>query len=88
VIFGRLLLRTVRRTLSKELLWGTNRERFFAQFFSRDSLFVWALQTHPRYRREYPRLLRSPEHHHLQLVHLRTPAQATAWLEALARERV
>jgi adenylate kinase family enzyme len=82
LIFVRLLRRTFRRTLSNEKLWGINRERFLTQFFSRDSLFLWALRTHPRYRREFPALLSSPEYAHLAVIRLGTPARAAAWLTA------
>jgi adenylate kinase family enzyme len=82
LIFVRLLGRTLRRTLRKEQLWGGNRERFLTQFLSRDSLFLWALQTHPRYRREFPSALGSPEFGHLAVIRLGTPARAEAWLAA------
>ncbi|HET89697.1 MAG TPA: adenylate kinase, partial [Chloroflexi bacterium] len=48
VILGRLLRRTLRRVCHREQLWSDNRESFQAQFLSRDSLFLWALQTYRR----------------------------------------
>src|SRR5579883_1503505 len=45
-VLPRLLRRTLRRCLSHEVLWHGNRERLRTQFLSRDSLFLWALQTH------------------------------------------
>lgn len=51
VILWRLLWRTLTRTVTQEELWGGNRERFRTAFFSRDSLFIWALQTYRRRRR-------------------------------------
>lgn len=58
VIMWRLLRRTLRRIVTRQELWGGNRESFRTQFLSRDSLLLWALQTYRRRRREYPR--RSP----------------------------
>jgi adenylate kinase family enzyme len=84
VILGRLLWRTLRRTITQEELWHGNRERFLTQFSSRDSLFLWALRTYPRRRREYPMLFKEPEYVHLAVVHLRSPRAARAWLAGLS----
>jgi adenylate kinase family enzyme len=87
VVMWRLLIRTFKRTLGGETLWNGNRERFWTQFFSRESLFLWALQTFRRRRREYPILLKQPEYSHLKLVHLRSSKETRRWLEGLmARE--
>jgi len=83
VILGRLAWRTLRRVITREELWQGNRECFAAQFASRDSLFLWALRTYPRRRREYPTLLQRPEHIHLAVVHLRSPRAARDWLASL-----
>ena len=79
LILARLVRRTARRVVSRELLWGTNRERL-ADVLSRDSLFLWALNSQPRQRRDYPRLLSSPELAHLQVIRLRSPRETAAWL--------
>lgn len=82
-IMWRLLWRTLRRTLNKETLWNGNRERFWPQLFSRESLFLWALRTYRRRRREYPALLRQPEYSHLKLVRLRSLRETRRWLDDL-----
>jgi adenylate kinase family enzyme len=83
VIFWRLFRRSLRRSLSHEELWNGNRERLRDQFFSRDSLFLWALQTNRRHRAEYVALLGRPEHAHLKLVRLQSPAATRVWLARL-----
>jgi adenylate kinase family enzyme len=80
VIARRLLRRTARRVLRREELWNGNRESLWKQFFSRDSLFLWAMRTYHRRRREYTALLRRPEYAHLRVVRLRTPGAAEQWL--------
>ncbi len=82
IVLARLFRRTVRRVVTQEELWGGNRESFRAQFASRDSLFLWALKTHYRRRREYPAELARPEYAHLRLVHFNRPRQADQWLAA------
>lgn len=80
LILWRLWWRTLKRTLGREELWNGNRERLWTHFFTRDSLFLWALKTYRRRRQEYPALLNAPENTHLALVHLRSPRQTRKWL--------
>ena len=85
VILARLFARAVRRSRTGEELWpGTgNRETLRNQFLSRDSLFLWALKTHRRRRRELPPILARPEHAHLLVHRFRRTAEAATWLSRL-----
>lgn len=83
VILWRLLTRTLRRVSTQEELWSGNRERLRTAFFSRDSLFVWALTTYRRRRQEYSRIFQEPQYRHLLVVRLRSPEQTRAWLKGL-----
>jgi len=83
LILWRLLWRTTRRVFTREELWSGNRERFRGGFLSRNSLFLWALQTYRSRRRDYPRLIRMPEYAHLEMVRLDTPREATVWLSGV-----
>jgi hypothetical protein len=49
-----------------------------AAFWGRDSLFQWALHTHPRHRREFPKLLDAS-----RTVRLGSARQAEQWLSTL-----
>lgn len=84
VILARLARRAFQRVVSQEELWSGNRERLRTAVFSRNSLFVWALKTYRRRRREYPALPNRPEFAHLAMVRLRTPRAAETWLSTLA----
>ena len=83
VVMWRLFWRTMRRGLFRQKLWNGNRESLWQHLFSRQSLFLWAWQTHWRRKRTLPAALAQPEHAHLDLVHLRSPGAANRWLEAL-----
>jgi hypothetical protein len=72
------------RLLSQEALWNGNRERLW-EHFSRKSLFLWALRTHPRYRREYPLHFQQTEYAHLKVIRLRSPRAAQAWLSQVVQ---
>ena len=82
IIFWRLGWRTFKRIVTREQLWATNREGWRA-IFSRDSLFLWVLQSRPRHRRDYPRLLQQPEYAHLKLIRLYSPRETDEWLKRL-----
>ena len=83
VVMGRLVWRTFRRIFTREELWSGNRERLWEQLFTRESILLWALQTYPRRRREYPVLFKQPEYAHLAVIRLRSPRSAQAWLASL-----
>ena len=52
----RLFWRTLRRVASREELWGTgNRETWRNAFFSRQSILLWAWNTHRRNRQRFAR---------------------------------
>jgi adenylate kinase family enzyme len=76
-----LLLRLFRRTSSRIRgnveLWNGNRESWPKALLGRESLFVWAIRSYFRHRREWPRCLGS----HPGFVRLRTAAEAERWLQ-------
>ena len=65
-------------------LWNGNRERFLAHFMSRDSLFLWALRSHRRRRKQLGALLQQPEYAHLEVIHFRSSKQTNRWLRDCA----
>ncbi len=80
IVFARLWRRTMRRIYTRETLWHDNRERFWVQFFHRDSIFLWLLRSYRRRKREMPQMLARPENAHLAVIHLRTPRETARWL--------
>jgi adenylate kinase family enzyme len=87
-VFSRLFVRTFRRRLRREELWNGNRESLRSHFFTRESLFLWAVQTHWMHRRTYPERFASPEFAHLRIVRLRSPRDTQRYVEGLAGEVV
>jgi adenylate kinase family enzyme len=83
-VLYRLLWRTVRRMLTREVLWGTNRESFRLLFLSRDSLLLYVLKTQGRRRRQFEALLARPEMAHLRVLRFFSPREAEAWLGSVA----
>jgi adenylate kinase family enzyme len=83
VILWQLTWRTLKRVVTREELWNGNRETFREQFLSKESLFLWAIQTYPRLRKTYPQFLASPEYAHLQVIRLSSRRETARWLEQL-----
>ena len=73
----RLLRRTVRRLRTREAIWGTNRETFRNAFLSRNSILVYALQTHRSGRRRRAEWISRYPH-----VRLRSARDVRRYLEA------
>jgi adenylate kinase family enzyme len=63
LVFWRAVTRTLRRVLTREELFATNRESLCMAFFSRDPILWWVVTTFHRRRKQYRRLFdtkRSP----------------------------
>lgn len=85
VVFWRLLVRTLRRSILQEELWNGNRERFWwhLKLWSDESLFHWLFKTYWRRKREYPLLFARPEHAHLHVIRFCSPRETRSWFASL-----
>ena len=85
VTLPRIFARSWRRWRSGELLWGTNRERFFPQLkvWGPNSLVRFAFQANGSMRRRYVWAMTQPEFAHLRWVRLRSTAEVEAFVAAL-----
>jgi adenylate kinase family enzyme len=79
VVFARLWRRTWDELRTGRDAWGGNRNDP-ARLLSKDSLFLFALHTHRRWRLAYPLMLAEPGAAHLARFRLRSPAEAEQWL--------
>ena len=80
-VFARLFRRSIRRLLNRELLFNGNRESARTLFLSRDSLFLWAIESHPQLSKQIPAALREYPHIHSQV--FRHPSEAESFLRHL-----
>ena len=83
-VFSRLFIRTVRRRIHREELWNGNRERLRSHFFTKDSLFLWAVKSQWRHRRIYVERFAQPEFAHLRVVRLHSPKETERYIAAVA----
>lgn len=77
----RLWRRTLRRIRHRQTLWNGNRESWRGAFWGQESLFVWAVRTHFRHRRDWPILLTGRP-----VVRLRTTSDVVRFLRETAAE--
>jgi adenylate kinase family enzyme len=82
-VVRRTIVRTVRRTLTREELWSGNRETVGNAVRDDDALIRYLWRNYPTYRERYEALQRDPAWSHLEWVTLRSPAAVRAWLTSL-----
>ncbi len=86
LLVGRVLLRSWRRWRTKELLWGTNYERFWPQLLvwrTQDSLIGWAVTQHRRKRRAMLAYMVDPRWMHIRFMRLTSTAEVTSFTRAI-----
>lgn len=85
LLVWRVLRRSWTRWRSKELLWGTNRERFWPQLMvwrKEDSLVWWIVTQHGRKRRDMRRYMEEPRWRHIQFLRLESSAAVEGFSRA------
>lgn len=82
-ILLRLFIRSFRRSIKGELLWGRCRETLRNSIFSRNSLLMWVLSTYRRKAEEFKALVDRPPKG-VTVLRLRTDNQIRGFLESLS----
>ena len=84
----RVLRRTWRRWRSRELLWGTNYERFWPHLMiwrKRESLLGWIISQHTRMRNDMLAHRSVPRWAHIRFVRLTSPREVEAFARSVER---
>lgn len=82
VLLARFFRRSWRRWRNREMLWGTNIERFWPQFAlwrGSDSLLYWILFHHRRKRRDRLGNMQDPRWSHIRFVRLTSASEVDAF---------
>ncbi|MEV6962805.1 adenylate kinase [Streptomyces sp. NPDC051207] len=82
VIIPRVLRRSFRRTVTREILFGGNRETWTG-WLSREHPAWWAWSQHGTRRHEVGRRVRDPRFAHLDTLRFDHPNDTAAWLTSL-----
>ncbi len=83
----RVLRRSWWRSRNRELLWGTNYERFWPQLkvWDHDSLLWWAVTQHGRQRRRNVEAMVDPRWAHVRFVRLRSQREVEEFVREVQR---
>lgn len=83
-VFTRVLLRTLRRVATGQVLWSGNRESWRRTFFSRESILWWVLRNFALRRRQFAALKQAAGDRQPAWIELRSPRQVHEWLRSVA----
>lgn len=82
LVLWRLTTRTLRRMVTREVLWNGNRENY-KSFFQKDNIILWALSSHPRNKQRYSAYAADPSLHHLEVLRFCSPSEVEQWLNQI-----
>ena len=80
LVLRQFFYRSLKRSLTKEILWNGNRETIRNSIFSRDSLLIWILQNFNQYKRNYIKLIEENPYHN-EFIILKNHREAEKLLE-------
>lgn len=82
-VLWRSVSRTLRRCLTREVLFSNNRESFVMSFLSRDSIILWTITSYPKVRRVIRADLDGGAYGPLDELTCRNPREAQRFLDHL-----
>jgi adenylate kinase family enzyme len=83
LVMWRVMVRSIRRCVTREPLWAGNVETWRKTFFSSDSIIVWSWTTWRKQRKSLPKAMRAKEYAKLRKFRFTSPRQAEAWLNGI-----
>lgn len=90
LVVTRVLTRSFGRWRRRELLWGTNQEKFLPHlkvWDEEESLVAWAVRHHLPRRRYFEQAITDPQWAHLDFVRFTSNGAATKWVARLQARR-
>lgn len=82
-VFARVLLRTLRRVATGQVLWNGNRESWRRSFCSRESILWWVLRNFALRRRQFAALEQAAGDGLPAWIELRSPREVNEWLRSV-----
>ena len=80
VVLRRVILRSAKRVMFREVLWHGNRESLVRTLFTRESIVWWAITTHNQRKKQFSELRDSNEFPHLRWYEFTHPTQVDRFL--------
>jgi adenylate kinase family enzyme len=82
VVLRRVIIRSAKRILFREVLWHGNRESLLRTLFTRQSVVWWAIITHNVRKRQFAELRGSGQYPHLRWYEFTLPSEVERFLAA------
>lgn len=82
VVLRRVILRSAKRVLLREVLWHGNRESLLRTLFTRQSIVWWAITTHNLRKKQFTELRASGQYPHLRWYEFNRPSEVERFLTA------
>ncbi len=89
-VLARTLRRSWRRWRSRELLWGTNREKFWPQLMlwrKQESLVWWVVTQHAPTRRKMRACMTNADYAHIRFIRLGSIAEIESFADGIGHTR-
>jgi len=83
IVFIRLFKRTIKRFVTKEVLWNDNTEDFFKQLFTKKSVLFWAIKTHWKNRKEFQTVLVDSNQYNNKSIRIKRPVEVKELLSLI-----
>jgi len=87
-VLWRTTRRVLRQSISGESICNGNSQQLKALVFGTDPLLGYTLRTYSQRRRDWRHFLAAPEHAHLRVLRLDSPARVAAWQRQLLAGRL
>jgi adenylate kinase family enzyme len=84
-VMRQVIARTVRRAVTREVLWNGNREPIsnFVSLDPDDNIILWTWVNYDKYVQRYLDAMADPRWREISFVRLRSHAEARGWLESI-----
>ncbi len=82
IVMWRVLKRSVLRIFNSESLWAGNKESLKKNFFSKDSIILWAWNTYDLRRRQYEELIKNPEYKKNKIIRFKHPSEVEKFMKS------
>jgi len=84
-VMRQVIARTVRRAVTREVLWNGNREPFsnFVSLDPNDNIIVWTWVNYDKYVQRYVDAMADPRWRGINFVRLGSHAEAKVWLDSI-----
>jgi adenylate kinase family enzyme len=82
-VMRQVIVRTLRRIITRQELWNGNRETFRNAFFDRQSIILWAWTQHAKVRARYTAAMGDPQWTKLDFIRLASRAEVERFLAGI-----